>query len=174
MRFAKTPLLNCLRSAISLAELECLCSRTPHIDKASEAAASHCLTCEGVAEYAFLVYAVVSTATCFSNRSAPFATAILIESKLSGSSWVENPIEIWGYLFFSRSIWLIWRSPFTVGYCPTQCIIERSFCRFVKKLTTLSICSRVAPAVDAITGKSIAAIWFNNGQSVNEQLAILI
>ena len=52
-------------------------------------------------------------------------------------------------------------------------MIAKSLFRLVKKLTTRSISSREAPAVDAIIGLSIDTALSNTGQSVNEQLAIL-
>ncbi len=49
-----------------------------------------------------------------------------------------------------------------------------SFSRCWKKLTTLSISSRPAPAVEAMRGLSVFTIRSRSGQSVNEQLAILM
>ena len=49
---------------------------------------------------------------------------------------------------------------------------RKIFVAMGEKLTTLSISSRVAPAVDAIRGLEVATTLSNSGQSVNEQLAI--
>jgi hypothetical protein len=53
-------------------------------------------------------------------------------------------------------------------------MIAKSLLRLVKKLTTRSISSSDAPAVDAMMGLSIDTARSKTGQSVNEQLAILM
>ena len=52
--------------------------------------------------------------------------------------------------------------------------MAKSLLRFDKKLITRSISSSDAPAVEAIIGLSMDTALYKIGQSVNEQLAILI
>lgn len=78
--------------------------------------------------------------------------------------------------YWSRS-WRIrarCRFSFGVGYSATQCMMVRSLSRCSMKLTTLSMSSRRAPAVEATTGLSLRAMRSSSGQSVNEQLATLM
>ena len=61
-----------------------------------------------------------------------------------------------------------------VGYSPMQCRSAKSLPRWARKLATRSMSSRFAPAVEAITGLSLRTTRSSWGQSVKEQLAILM
>ena len=122
----------------------------------------------------FKVYFFVGIPTCRSKISAPLAIAILTASKLSGFSWAEYPIVKFGYRCCKSSIWFKFKCFGAVGYSPTQCMRANFFRRCSKKTTTWSISSKLAPAVEAIIGISVSAIFSRSGQSVKEQLAILM